>query len=180
MHSALRGCDHTSNGGTGNHDFGAIGNLVLDLATSPYSHNRSGIKELPLWIHHANSLHQQVYKTGLKRAVDGGLRLMVMHAVNSEFVCKVVAYVRNSSTGQSPISCDDSVSLDLQLRAAYRLQTEIDREACPGLQIPDVGLPNTFLSNENGDQECGWYRIVTTPAAARKVMARRERMMCSG
>ena len=155
---ALRGCDAVAAGGTGAHDFGFWGNALVDLIG--LGHNKDGIKNLPEWLTYSNSMHQQVYKTALKRAVDGGLRLMVMQAVNSEFLCKAVALLGG---GQSPLSCDDSMALDMQITAAYRFQSEIDREA--NCFVPDEGLPNTNLDNS-----CGWYRIVTTPAAARKVM----------
>jgi microsomal dipeptidase-like Zn-dependent dipeptidase len=156
--AALRGCDAVADGGSGNHDFGAL-NVLIDLLG--VGHSKAGIRNLPEWLTYSNSLHQQVYKTALKRAVDGGLRLMVMHAVNSEFLCKAIAAVRGG--GQSLISCNDSLAMDVQITAAYRFQSEVDREA--NCTVPDVGLPNTNLDNA-----CGWYRIVTTPAAARKAM----------
>ncbi|PYQ05403.1 MAG: hypothetical protein DMF82_08580 [Acidobacteria bacterium] len=166
---AVRGCDPVADGGTGAHDYGPLGNLLVNLLG--VSHDWAGIREMPKWLTYSSSLHQQVYKTALKRAVDGGLRLMVMQAVNSEFMCKAVASISGlgpvlngiRGNGKSPISCDDSTVVDLQIEAAYRLQSEVDGEA--NCAVPDVGLPNTNLDNS-----CGWYRIVTTPAAARKAM----------
>jgi microsomal dipeptidase-like Zn-dependent dipeptidase len=160
---ALRGCDAVADGGTGAHDvdifpkydFDIVGRIVGKFALDD---TRAGITNLPTWLTYSNSLHQQVYKTALKRAVDGGMRLMVMHAVNSEFLCKAIGELR-----QNRVNCDDSESANLQITAAYRFQSEVDREA--GCDVPDIGLPNTNLDNS-----CGWYRIVTTPAAARKAM----------
>lgn len=83
---------------------------------------------------------QQVDVTSLKRAVDGGLRLLVIDAVNSEFLC--------AEAGFGP--CPDRPSIDAQLQAAHATQDRLDAEA--------------------GGPGRGFFRIVTTPAQARSVI----------
>lgn len=90
----------------------------------------------------SNMAGQQVDTANLKRAWRYGLRLMVMFAVNSEFLCKVTELSAN---------CEDMPAIDAQLRAAYDLQNRLDGEA--------------------GGPGQGWYRVVTTPEEARAVIA---------
>ncbi len=148
--SALKDC---GSWGTGTHNLGIL-NLFVQ-------HQYHGYPDFAGWPTYQSDFHQQVYKTALQRAWRGGLRLMVMHAVNSEFLCKVVASVA-VPPGSSPLDCRDSLSASDQLTAAYRFQDEIDAEAgCTATGAPDTNLTNA----------CGWYRIVTTPETARATIA---------
>jgi microsomal dipeptidase-like Zn-dependent dipeptidase len=94
--------------------------------------------------------HQKVHQDWLRRAVTGGLRLMVMLAVDSPILCKSdVGGIRMATDGRD---CDDEAySLQLQLDEAVKMQDAIDAEA--------------------GGAGQGWYRIVLTPAHAREVIA---------
>lgn len=86
--------------------------------------------------------HQKMYEAWLHRAVTGGLRLIVMMAVNSPLLCNML-----HSDGR----CRDEFGiLNRQLDAAYRMQDQIDVQS--------------------GGPGRGWYRIVTTPAEARQVI----------
>ncbi|WP_167306025.1 membrane dipeptidase [Cellulomonas shaoxiangyii] len=84
---------------------------------------------------------QQVDVDSLERAWRYGLRLVVIHAVNSEFLC-LAAKITSS--------CPDIPSIEAQLAAARTLQNTIDATS---------GGPGT-----------GWFRIVLTPAEARTVI----------
>jgi microsomal dipeptidase-like Zn-dependent dipeptidase len=87
--------------------------------------------------------HQKVYEKWLRRAVDGGLRLMVMFAVDSPALCEV--------TGNDGRNCNDEMwTIERQLNAARDLQDAIDAES--------------------GGSGNGWYRIVRSPAEARRVI----------
>jgi microsomal dipeptidase-like Zn-dependent dipeptidase len=88
-----------------------------------------------------NLAGQQMDTDSLKRAWEYGLRLLVVHAVNSEFLCSV-ANLRGR--------CNDFLSIEDQVQAAKNLEAEIDSEA--------------------GGTGLGWYRIVYTPAEARDVI----------
>jgi microsomal dipeptidase-like Zn-dependent dipeptidase len=84
--------------------------------------------------------HQKVYKDWLRQAVRGGLRLMVMFAVDSPAMCR--------QTANDGRDCDNEMAtIETQLRAAYDLQRDIDDDA-----------------------DGGWYRIVKTPGEAREVI----------
>lgn len=89
-----------------------------------------------------NVASQRVDTENLKRAWQYGLRLMVMMALNSEFMCNVAQLANPCPT--------DRAAIDQQIQAAKALQDAIDTEAGgPGL---------------------GWYRIVTSPQEARDVV----------
>jgi microsomal dipeptidase-like Zn-dependent dipeptidase len=90
-----------------------------------------------------NLAGQQMDTNSLRRAWRYGLRLMVVHAVNSEFLCR-------SAELQPTFACRDPRAIDAQLKAARDLEREIDAEA--------------------GGPGQGWYRIVTTPEDARRVI----------
>jgi len=86
--------------------------------------------------------HQALHYRWLERAFEGGLRLMVMHAVNNELLCRA----------NSPLapSCADMPTVDEQLQAAKDLEAFIDARA--------------------GGPGRGWYRIVRSAAEARHVI----------
>lgn len=94
-----------------------------------------------------SSTHQVQYYKWLERAYLGGLRLVVLHAVNNQMICDLLG-----NGGFQPIryACNDMVGVDRQVDEAYRMQDYIDaQEGGPGQ---------------------GWFRIVTTPDAARDVI----------
>jgi microsomal dipeptidase-like Zn-dependent dipeptidase len=91
-----------------------------------------------------NRAGQQMDTDSLKRAWQYGLRLLVVHAVNSEFLCEAAGLL----TGD----CYDRTAIEAQLIAAQALETSIDAQS---------GGPGT-----------GWYRIVRSPAEARTAIAK--------
>jgi microsomal dipeptidase-like Zn-dependent dipeptidase len=87
--------------------------------------------------------HQKVYEDWLKRAVDAGLRLMVMFAEDSPPLC--------NSVGNDGRDCNDqAATIQMQLDSAFEMQNSIDMRA--------------------GGPGQGWYRIVDSPAQARAVI----------
>ena len=95
------------------------------------------------WPQFWQTTHQAAYEDWLFRAVEGGLRLMVMFAEDAPVLCKWSA-----NDGRN---CDDEVTtINKQLDAAYAMQEYLDHKA--------------------GGSGLGWYRIVTTPAQARTVI----------
>ncbi len=87
--------------------------------------------------------HQKVHEDWLLRAVQGGLRLMVMFAVDGPPLCtKVATDGRDCS--------DETATIERQIDAAYAMQSYIDQKA--------------------GGPGKGWYRVVLTPTEARQAI----------
>lgn len=143
IEQALRHCDDLQiHGPNGALDIlGNVRNLIDGVAG--LSHRVGGYPEFDGWPRWNNLTHQSVYQDWLKRALDGGLKLLVMLAVNSE----LVANVANRAPGRT---ADDMEAVDLQLQFAHQMEAYID-EQCGG---PGMG----------------WYRIVKSPQEAREVI----------
>jgi microsomal dipeptidase-like Zn-dependent dipeptidase len=88
---------------------------------------------------------QQMDDDSLKRAWEYGLRLLVVHAVNSEVLCEL-ANLMQGAGGQ----CDDRRAINAQLQAAHDMEARLDKEA--------------------GGPGQGWYQVVLSPAEARDVI----------
>ncbi|MDJ0866085.1 MAG: hypothetical protein QNK03_08255 [Myxococcota bacterium] len=96
-----------------------------------------------------SSTHQVQYYKWLERAYLGGLRLVVNHATSNQIICDLTTGL---GAQQVRYSCNDMVAVDRIIEESYRLQGYIDaQEGGPGR---------------------GWFRIVTSPAQARRVIAR--------
>jgi microsomal dipeptidase-like Zn-dependent dipeptidase len=108
----------------------------------PHGHKVGGYPEFDGWPRWDSITHQAVYEDWLYRAVEGGLRLMVMLAVNNEYLC---------GKANSVLGCNDMEAVDRQLAAAKAMEAYID--------------------NKCGGAGKGWYRIVYSPQEARTVMA---------
>jgi microsomal dipeptidase-like Zn-dependent dipeptidase len=108
------------------------------------THRVGGWPQFDGWPRWNSITHQQVYYEWLKRAFDGGLKLMVMLAVSNKTLCEIVY------SPEPGFTCNDMDAADRQIDAAYALQNYID-----------------FLSGGSG---MGWYRIVTSSAEARQVI----------
>jgi microsomal dipeptidase-like Zn-dependent dipeptidase len=144
MKAALPWCDFV-NGDRFNPIHGAGGTLdimanFLKLSEGP-GHLVGGYPQFDGWPRWDSISHQSVYEDWLYRAVEGGLRLMVMLAVNNEFFC---------SKANRVLSCNDMEAVDRQLTAAKEMEAYIDEKS--------------------GGSGQGWYRIVYTPAEARAVI----------
>ncbi|MDW8019160.1 MAG: membrane dipeptidase [Chloroherpetonaceae bacterium] len=53
-------------------------------------HHHDGYPNFPYWPHHSSKLHQQMWWEWIKRAYDGGLRVMVALTVNSELLAALL------------------------------------------------------------------------------------------
>ena len=88
----------------------AMANGVKDLAPG---HLVGGYPQFDGWPRWNTLSHQLEYYQWLKRAHAGGLQLMVMMAVNSEFLC---------AAANHPLGCDDMQAVDRQLAQAKALE----------------------------------------------------------
>ena len=82
------------------------------------------------------------YYTGIERAWKAGLRVMVTQLVDNEALCSLMTTQRNP--------CNDMASVRIQSRDLYALQDYIDAQS--------------------GGPGKGWFRIVTDPFQARRVI----------
>lgn len=100
------------------------------------------------WPRHDSWTHMMSHPAMLRRAVAGGLRLLVAHAVNNYAGC---ISALNFDRGQTARCADDMRAVREQVRAAYWTESFVDAQC--------------------GHPGCGWFRIVTSPADARRVMS---------
>lgn len=127
---------------TSSHGPGGVWDLIDTLeGYGTVGHPVGGWPQFDGWPRWNSVTHQQVYYEWLKRAFDGGLKLMVMHAVSNELLCEL--------QGARPgFTCNDMDAVDAQLQWAHSLEAYIDKlSGGPGL---------------------GWYRIVTSSEEARQ------------
>ena len=122
---------------------GNIGKIVLRTGSvkSLLGHRTDGAPDFPDWPGWDDITHQSVPRSALERAVDGGLRLMVMLATNNELLGRLTG-----GTGY-----DDMTAVDKQLGAAKQFEAAVDAEA--------------------GGAGRGWYRIAYSPDQARQIIA---------
>ena len=137
---------HACNGFTV-HGPGGINDIVNAFSNGSVGHPVGGYPEFDGWPRFDNVTSQQVYYEWVKRAYDGGLRLMTMLAVNNEVLCKAGNHI-------AAYGCADMPAVDRQIQAAKNLQAFVDAKA--------------------GGAGQGWYRIVTTPAQARQAAANNQ------
>jgi microsomal dipeptidase-like Zn-dependent dipeptidase len=135
--AALGVCDPAHGwGGTGD----VVGNIKAGFRIGHHTGGYPNFDGWPTW----NTLdHQQMYSDWIYRAYQGGLRLMVSHAVNNGLICSIV----NHAPGRS---CDDMEAVDLQIQAAKDMEASIDQQS--------------------GGAGRGWFRIAYTPQQARQII----------
>ena len=107
------------------------------------AHSVEGPPSFDNWPSWDTTMHQQLYYKWLQRAYKGGLRLMVMLAVNNEVSCRLSMSIRWG------FGCEDMPAVDRQLQATRDLEKFID-------------LENDGMENGNG-----WFKIVYSPQEAR-------------
>ena len=123
--------------------YGGILENVVSHADPPVAgHSHDGWPTFAGWPRHDSLTHEQVYYKWLERAWRGGLRMMVNLLVDNNELCKIYPYKRNS--------CNEMDGVRLQARRIHELQDYIDAQS---------GGPGE-----------GWFRIVTDPFEARRVM----------
>jgi hypothetical protein len=95
------------------------------------------------WPHHDSLTHEQTYYKWMERAYMGGLRLFVNLFVENRALCELYPLKQNN--------CDEMESVRLQNR--------------------DLEALEDYIDSQNGGPGRGWFRIVTSPAQARRVIA---------
>ena len=106
------------------------------------THDPVGWPTFADWPAYDSLTHEQTYYRWLERAWMGGERLMVNNLVENGVLCRIYPFKKNS--------CNEMDAVRLQAKRMYQLQDYIDaQEGGPGK---------------------GWFRIVTNPFEARRVI----------
>jgi hypothetical protein len=120
---------------------GVVANF-LDYGSPVHPHDTRGWPTFHDWPGPSNLSTEGDYYTGIERAWMAGLRVLVVQFVDNEALCKLMTTRHNA--------CNDMDSVRVQARDVHELQDYIDAQAGgPGL---------------------GWFRIVTDPFQARRVI----------
>lgn len=126
-----------------------IGNLMgFDNLDNRY--DTAGYPDFPAWPASKSLSHMQYYYKWVERAHKGGLKMMVSLLVENEVLCNVQKTV-NPASWINPNNCQTSKSIDLQIQRLNEMQTYIDAQ--------------------QGGPGKGFFRLVSTPAQARQVIA---------
>ncbi len=118
------------------------GNLLRD-ANPVGTHDTHGWPTFTGWPVYNTQTHQQTYYVWLQRAYMAGERLVVAQTAADAPLCRLEPRTFDS--------CDETRSITAQIRTLRALQDYVDAQA--------------------GGAGRGWFRIVETPAQARRVIA---------
>ena len=121
---------------------------VLETALSGETcHDPGGWPSFTGWPKHTQYTHEQSYYKWLERTWRGGLRIFVNLLVENRVLCEIYPLTPQPSVQR----CNEMDSVRRQALRARQLQDYIDAQ--------------------NGGPGKGWYRIVESPAEARRVIA---------
>lgn len=137
MRDALPWCSGPNGHGAGG---------VLPSLEGVGGHLVGGFPEFDGWPRYSTLAHQQAYIDWIKRAVDGGLRLAVCLAVNSELLA-----TRMTELYGSNLSIDDMSAVDRQLDAMDAMVQ--------------------FIDDQFGGTGRGWMQVATSPQQAHQIIA---------
>ncbi|MFL5782351.1 MAG: membrane dipeptidase [Thermoleophilaceae bacterium] len=119
------------------------GNLLR--SGSPFgTHDTHGWPTFTGWPTYDTYTHQQVYYRWLQRAWKGGMRLVTAQLVEDQPLCETEPLRSHS--------CDETATLALEARRLRELRDYVDAQA--------------------GGPGRGWFRLVYSPAAARRAIER--------
>ncbi|MDX1511797.1 MAG: hypothetical protein R3249_10650, partial [Nitriliruptorales bacterium] len=145
---ALVDCPDHEPGGSG-----AIMEQVLSGDNPGTPHDTTGWPDFGYWPRYNSLTHEQVYWKWLERAWRGGLRLMVNLLVENQALCQVyqpITLVLDPTDPVEAFNCNEMDSVRAQRAYMDALQNYIDAQ---------YGGPGE-----------GWYRIVSDPFEARRVV----------
>jgi microsomal dipeptidase-like Zn-dependent dipeptidase len=196
MASALPHCD-AEHGIGGINDLAGMAMHAVYGNGFPFGHKVGGFPEFDGWPRWDDVTHQAMHEAWLRRAVDGGMRLLVAHAVNNEWLCATMkginptlVYIAAAAAGvpllgldPGTVLADGSALAGVVLgavaaqvgpsQAAFLAgQVEPDCQDMPSVerQIAEAYAMQTSIDSRSGGAGQGWFRIVTTPEQAIAVM----------
>jgi microsomal dipeptidase-like Zn-dependent dipeptidase len=119
------------------------GNLLRDGSPAG-THDTTGWPTFAEWPAFDTYTHQQVYYRWLQRTWLAGLRVLVAQAVEDEPLCRIEPRTSHS--------CDETATIELQVERLRALEEYVDAQS--------------------GGRGRGWFRLVYSPRAARRVIRR--------
>lgn len=122
--------------------YGSVLEDVLSGKTPGSGHDTVGWPSFGYWPRHDSLTHEAVYYQWLERAWRGGLRMFTDLLVDNGQLCQAYPLKKNS--------CDEMDGIRLQAKRARELER--------------------FIDAQNGGPGRGWFRIVTDPLQARKII----------
>jgi len=129
---------------------------ILGALLGTARHENGGYPNFTYWPAYNSYTHQTMYYEWIKRAYEGGMRSMVVLAVNGDYMFGATDnglpdIIKGISIATDPVlDLNDMNTLRRQTAAVYAMQEWIDaRSGGPGQ---------------------GWFRVVTSPAEARSVI----------
>ena len=124
---------------------------LLGLQTGNGNHATAGYPTFPDWPNRSTPTHTIGYYRWLERAHLSGLRLAVTLATGNQSLCQLAGIIHlNELEGD----CSPIQTVERQTRYLYELQDYVDAQA--------------------GGPGKGWFRVVTSPAQAREVIAQNK------
>ena len=121
---------------------GAVVENTISYGNPVGFHDPTGWPTFKDWPNHASLTHEQSYYKWLERSWRAGQRVFVNLLVDNAVLCEVYPYKKNS--------CNEMDGVRLQNKRIRELQDYIDAQ--------------------NGGPGKGWFRIVTSPYEARRVI----------
>lgn len=121
---------------------GAVLEAFLSGGDPVTGHNTDGWPTFEGWPRHDSLTHEQIYYKWMERAWRGGLRMFTNLLVDNNQLCKIYPFKKNS--------CNEMDGVRLQAKRIRELERYIDAQS---------GGPGE-----------GWFRIVTDPFEARRVI----------
>ena len=125
------------------HGPGGMGDVIGNAARVTLGHKVGGYPQFDGWPVWNTLTHQQMYADWIYRAYQGGLRLMVAHAVNNGVLCALASKLAGRT-------CDDMEAVQYQLDEAHAMEA--------------------FIDAQSGGAGKGWFRIAYTPDQARQII----------
>lgn len=122
---------------------GATGILEMLTSNDFDGHETQGWPSYNAWPRSDSLQHHQTYYRWIERAWLGGQKVLVNLITHNEVLCQLMPQKKNA--------CDGMENTRLQAQRSYELQDYIDAQ--------------------HGGPGQGWFRIVTSPAQAREVIA---------
>ncbi|SFL98558.1 membrane dipeptidase [Marinobacter zhejiangensis] len=137
------GVDHALDDCAVNHGPEGLTGLIEHVTSTLGPHETQGWPTFNYWPRNNSLQHHQSYYRWIERTHLAGMKVLVNHLVHNEILCQLNPQKQND--------CDTMPALELQAQRMHEMQDYIDAQ--------------------NGGPGKGWFRLVTSPAQAREVIA---------